>query len=123
MPALFTGLRRGFVRAAVICALAPPAHAAEHAFELALAGGRVVPARTLRVQKDDTVVVRFTSDQSGEVHLHGYKLAAKVAPGSPGEWRFRAHATGRYRLEWHGEGDKASHHHGPPLATLDVLPQ
>jgi len=65
------------------------------------------------------------SDAPGEIHLHGYRLETKLVPGVPGEIVFKAHATGRYRLEWHsasGTG-KSGGHHGPPPATLEVRPR
>jgi len=105
-------------------ALAPGVHAAERAFTLAAVGGAVPPAQqALRVAKGDTVVVSLASDQPGEVHLHAYRLHAKVAPAQPASWRFTAHATGRFRIEWHAAGDPSAGHHRAPLATLEVMPK
>jgi heme/copper-type cytochrome/quinol oxidase subunit 2 len=79
----------------------------------------------LRVEKDDSVRLRVTSEVAGEIHLHGYRLEMKVAPGTQAELQFKAHATGRYRIEWHAAGGAAmkGDHHGPPLATLEVRPK
>lgn len=109
--------------AALFPAAAP---AAERSFGLDLAGGKVPAAqRALRVEKGDAVRVRVTSDAPGELHLHGYELAATVAPGAAAELSFTARATGRYRFEWHraGEAAKGGAHHGPPLAVLEVRPR
>ena len=81
--------------------------------------------RVLRVEKDDPVRLRITSAAAGEIHIHGYRLEAKLAAGAPHELSFKARATGRYRIEWHPSDDAArkSDHHGPPLATLEVRPK
>jgi hypothetical protein len=103
-------------------AAAPP----EKFFELAVPRS-AAPAkpRVLRVEKDDAVRLRVTSEVAGEVHLHGYRIELKLAPGMPGELAFKARATGRYRIEWHpaGEAPAKDDHHGPALAILEVRPQ
>ena len=46
--------------------------------------------------------------------------------GTPAEISFKAHATGRFRIEWHAVADKnakAGAHHAPPLAILEVRPK
>ena len=100
------------------------AAAAERTFTIVTVGGAAPAAqRALRVTQGDVVVVNITSNQAGEVHLHGYNLTAKVSPARAAKWRFTAHATGRYRIEWHAAGDASPKHHGPPLSTLEVLPK
>lgn len=95
-------------------------------FHLTISRG-ILPAdqRVLRVTQGNAVQLRLTSDAEGEIHLHGYRLEAKVAPGTPAQLGFKAHATGRYRIEFHraGETGKTGDHHGPPLATLEVRPK
>ena len=94
------------------------AEPAEKTFTLSIVRGAVrAEQRLLRVEKGDAVRLRLTSDAPGEIHLHGYRLEAKLA--------FKAYATGRYPFEWHGAGDagKTASHHGPPLATLEVRPK
>jgi FtsP/CotA-like multicopper oxidase with cupredoxin domain len=105
------------------------AHAAEPAekpFELAISRGTLpAPQRVVRVDKGDQVRLRLTSDAPGAIHLHGYRLEAKLTPGERAELAFKAYATGRYRIEWHraGETGETGRHHGPPLATLEVRPK
>ncbi len=79
----------------------------------------------LRVTKGNVVQLHLTSDTAGVIHLHGYRLEAKVTPGTPAQLDFKAHATGRYRIEFHraGETGKTANHHGPPLATFEVRPK
>ena len=94
-------------------------------FHLTISQGTLpVEQRVLRVTKGSAVQLRLTSDAEGEIHLHGYRLVMRVVPGKTSEFTFKAHATGRYRIEWHpAGGDKQGNHHGPPLATLEVRPR
>ena len=114
---------------AIIASAAIGARAAdttEKSFELAIVHGAVAASqRVLQVEKDDAVRVRVTSDAAGELHLHGYRLEAKLSPGAPAELAFKAYATGRYPFEWHGseETAKPGAHHRPPLAALEVRPK
>lgn len=109
-----------------LTAAATAADAPQKVFSLTISAGMVPEAqRVLRVDKDDQVRLQLTGDVPGEVHLHGYRLEARVAPGSPSALSFRARATGRFRIEWHptGETAKKGNHHGPPLANLEVHPK
>jgi len=94
-------------------------------FDLTISRGALPPQqRVLRVEKGDTVQLRLAGDAAGDLHLHGYRLEMRVMPGKTSEFTFKAHATGRYRIEWHpAGGDKQGNHHGPPLATLEVRPR
>ena len=95
-------------------------------FRLTITDGKVPAAeRTLKVIKGDPVRIIVTSNGPGALHLHGYRLEARLAPGTPAELEFRAHATGRYPLEWHGSDNarQNSAHHGPPMAALEVHPK
>jgi hypothetical protein len=110
---------------AIGCARA--AELPEKTFELTIVRGTVpAPQRLLKVDKGDALKLRITSDAPGELHLHGYRLAAKPAPGHPVELKFTAYATGRYPFEWHAAGEASTtgaHRRGPPLATLEVQPK
>lgn len=110
----------------VFSAAAQAADASEKLFELEiLQGAPPAKPRVLRVEKDDSVRLRVRSEVAGEIHLHGYRLEMKLAPGTPRELAFKARATGRYRIEWHPAGEAASKGdpHGPPLAFLEVHPK
>jgi pullulanase/glycogen debranching enzyme len=104
---------------------------AELRLDLSIING-ALPAeqRLIKVQKGQQLRWRINSNQAGEVHLHAYRLHATVKPGQVAELAFTAHATGKFRLEWHGAQDKVSpkdaapgHHHAPALATLEVRPR
>lgn len=110
-----------------LSATAAAASPSEKFFELEIprSGERTKP-RVLRVEKDDPVRLRVTSATAGEVHLHGYRLEAKLAAGTPSEIAFKARATGRYRIEWHAAdepAEKSGHHHAPSVAILEVRPK
>ena len=102
------------------------ADAPQKMFTLDITRGAVAtPQRLLKVEKGDALKLRVTSDAPGELHLHGYRLSAKLAPGQAAEIAFTAYATGRYPFEWHAAGESAGtkSHRGPPLATLEVQPK
>ncbi len=54
------------------------------------------------------------SDRADEVHVHGYDLKRRVAPGSPARIAFRARIAGRFDVE-------LEERH-VPLARLEVRP-
>lgn len=111
---------------ALLAAAAVAADQAPRTFDLAINGGKVSKEQSLiRVDKGAAVKLRVTSDAAGSLHLHAYKLEARLTPGTPVELAFTAHATGRFRFEWHADNAaaKSGDHHGPPLATLEVMPK
>ena len=75
----------------------------------------------LQVKKGDTVDIRFTADEDGEIHLHGYDLTAPVSPDNPGALTFVADTAGAFGINLHVFGDAGAvggdshggHHHGP----------
>ena len=108
--------------------------AAEKVFALDITAGKTPAAQqSIRVQKNDLVKLRIKSDTAREVHLHAYRQDIKLVPGTPAEISFKAYATGRFRIEWHGVAGteikaakaaaSAGAHHAPPLAVLEVRPK
>ena len=55
----------------------------------------------LQVKRGDTVSLHITSDEPGEIHLHGYNLTAPVAPDAPGKLTFQAHTAGAFGINFH----------------------
>lgn len=107
--------------ALALLASASAGRAEERVFTLKLEAAEA-PA-VLRVARGDTVVLRFTSATAAEVHLHGYAREAKLGAGETREWRFVAHATGRYPIQVHRPGDAGgARRHGAPFAYLEVRP-
>jgi len=84
----------------------PVAHAAAKTLDLAIVNGAVSYGsdNTLQVSQGDAVTLRWTSDRPLELHLHGYDIAAKVAPQVPAVMSFKADIPGRFPVELHGQG-------------------
>jgi hypothetical protein len=104
----------------------PPTVAAELTFDIKIEGGRVPDTmRLIRVNEGDLVKLRWTSDQPIVLHLHGYDIERRVAPGAVTELAFRAYATGRFPIHVHAQGAGASGqaHEDAPLATIEVYPR
>ena len=109
-----------------LIALAQAQTQAETILQLPIVNG-TVPAelRLIKVHKGERLRWRISSNTAGELHLHAYRLSAPLQAGGTTELAFTAHATGRFRLEWHGASDQsaaAGGHHAPPLAILEVRP-
>jgi hypothetical protein len=67
--------------------------------------GQVVGGvRKITVDKGATVRIVVTSDVADEIHLHGYDITRKVAPGAPARFRLKADAEGEFELEAHDLG-------------------
>lgn len=99
---------------------------AETVLELPIVSG-VLPAelRLIKAHQGERLRWRISSNTAGEFHLHAYRLSAQLQAGQTRELTFAAHASGRFRLEWHGASDQgatAGGHHAPPLAILEVRP-
>ncbi len=99
----------------------------ESTLTLAIVDGALPKAqRLIKVRKGDKLRWRISSNTAGALHLHAYRLSAQVQAGETKVLAFEAFATGRFRLEWHGEHDKGTAtagHHAPPVALLEVLPR
>ena len=99
--------------------LAAAAIAAERVFDLTIAHGKLTGGQdTIRVQLGDDVVLRWHSDRPILLHLHGYEIETRVAPGAVAETRFAARATGRFPIHVHtGQARSES-----VLGYLEVYP-
>jgi hypothetical protein len=114
-------VRAARILAAVIAlgaCLAPPLAAgderplaASRTFELRIAQRRVPPAqRVLRATEGERVELRWSADEPLVLHLHGYDIETRVAPGRPAVTAFAARLTGRFAVEIHGEGGPQRRH-------------
>ncbi len=74
----------------------------------------------VRVTQGDRVELRWTSDETTELHLHGYNVEIELAPGEEGVMAFDARATGRFAIEGHGFGGD---HAEKTLIYIEVLPR
>ncbi len=112
--------------AAPLILLAASAVAGERrVFDLRVEGRAVVGGEggVIRVEDDDQVELRWTTDERVELHLHGYNITLEVRPGETATMSFEAFATGRYPITSHGFGEgERSHSHGA-LIHLEVHPR
>lgn len=103
----------------------PAGAAGEKAFDLRIERGKIAGGRrVVRVTQGDRVRLRWSADAPTALHLHGYDIERRVAPGETAEMAFEAKITGRFSVSIHGEKDaaKGGHHHAP-LIRLEVHPQ
>ena len=83
-------------------------------------GGQVVGGPPqITVQNGDVVRIVVESDQSDELHLHGYDVTKNAAPGQPARFRVRANLEGSFELESHVAEDAGAN---PLVARLNVEP-
>ena len=76
----------------------------------------------IRVTQGEDVELVWTSDESANLHLHGYDIEFKVTPDAPTPITFTAHATGRFPITSHGFGNRHEHGHDT-LLYLEVYPK
>lgn len=93
-------------------------------FDLRIENRAVVGSEdTIRVQDDDQVELRWTTDERVELHLHGYNISLDVRPGETATMSFEAFATGRYPITSHGFGNGERSHSKGALIYLEVHPR
>lgn len=83
-------------------------------FDVTVTGASKMSPDTLRATENDTVTISITSDQDGEVHLHGYDIPFEVRSGQAVTHTFKADKTCTCLMEWEGTGT--------PLGNLIVSP-
>lgn len=99
----------------------PALAAGTRTFDIEIRQGKVVGKKSVRVSRGDVVILRWSSDQLLELHLHGYDVTTTVSPGKLAEMKFEARATGRFPVEKHGKAGAGGHGHAP-LFHLEVYP-
>jgi hypothetical protein len=91
-------------------------------FELRIEQRRVPPAqRVLRATEGERVELRWSADEPLVLHLHGYEIETRVAPGRPAVTAFAARLTGRFRVAIHGEA--GSKHRHRALLHVEIHPR
>jgi len=101
------------------------ARGAEVTYALRIDNGRLSEnMRLIRVMQGDVVKLQWSADKPSIVHLHGYDIEKRVAPGGVTELTFTARATGRFPVNLHGGGAETAGH-GPEdtLVTIEVYPR
>jgi heme/copper-type cytochrome/quinol oxidase subunit 2 len=73
----------------------------------------------IKATKGQTVRFLVRSDKADDIHVHGYDIERKVAPGRATHFSFKADIEGIFEVESH----EAEHHgHEPVIARLVVQP-
>jgi len=103
------------------------AQATLRAFDLRVDRRQVAqPQRVLRATEGDRVELRWTVDEPLVLHLHGYDIETRVAPGKPAVTAFTARLTGRFPVAIHATGaadrGRSSDHHST-LLYVEVYPR
>ena len=57
--------------------------------------------KEIEAAKGDTVQIAVAVDHADEIHLHGYDLTRKAAPGKPARFRLPGDIEGIFDLESH----------------------
>ena len=84
-------------------------------------GGRPVGGvKEIRVRQGDTVRIAVSADAADEIHLHGYDITRRPAPGRPARFVFEANAEGVFDMESHVAEDAGKE---PLVARLVVEPE
>jgi FtsP/CotA-like multicopper oxidase with cupredoxin domain len=113
-------MRRQLAALALLLLLASTAIAAERLIDLTIVHGKLTGGQdTIRVQQNDSVVLRWHSDRPVGLHLHGYELETRVVPGTVAEMRFEARATGRFPVHVHAAQARSE----SVLVYLEVYPE
>jgi hypothetical protein len=99
--------------------------AAELTFVLQIAKGHVPPdMRLIRVNQGDVVRLKWSSDHSVIVHLHGYDIEKVIEPGRVTELIFTAGVAGRFPLNLHSATQQSRDHgHEETLVFIEVYPR
>ena len=89
--------------------------------QIQIRGGEVVGgAADIQAKKGDVVQFVVSSDAPDDIHLHGYDIEKKAAPGQPARFTFKANLEGEFEIESHVAEDAGRN---PLVATLIVAPR
>ena len=85
---------------------APPTADVGTLIEVEVAGGKPVDGvQRFRIDAGEAVTLTVTGDTADELHIHGYDLLVRFAPGQPGTITFEANIPGVFEAETHHRGD------------------
>ncbi len=65
-------------------------------------------------------MIVVSADAADDIHLHGYDIEKKVAPGQPARFQFKAKFEGEFEIESHVAEDAGR---DPLVGTLVVEPR
>lgn len=83
-----------------IQSLSPTPESTFKTFELVISDKKLVSGpETIKVTEGDEIVIKITSDEPEEFHLHGYDKFVDLEKDVPTELSFTANLTGRFIYE------------------------
>ena len=92
-----------------------------HEFSLVIQDSKLISSEdTLRVKQGSLVEVTWISNESVELHLHGYDILINLDTNSPKTMKLIAKVAGRFPISIHGK--VANNHYHSSLAYLEVYP-
>jgi hypothetical protein len=89
--------------------------------EIRIENRHVVGEEVIRITQDQQVELLWITDEAAELHIHGYDIRFDIAPETPAQVAFKAHATGRFAVTSHGFGGEHSDGH-ETLIYIEVYP-
>jgi hypothetical protein len=85
-------------------------------FEFEIQSGKLISGPTVvKVHQGNRLRLRFRSNATDELHLHGYNLKARLRAGTEASLEFEASKTGRFGFELH--------HAKAELGAIEVYPR
>jgi len=82
----------------------PTTTAAGAVVAVTVRGGQVLGPSRQRVERNERVTVRVTSDVADEIHVHGYNQTVPVAAGATAELSLVASIPGVFEVEFERSG-------------------
>lgn len=79
--------------------------------------------KVVRVSQGDELKLKWYTDESVTVHLHGYDIEQYIEAGQTTEMKFTAHATGRFPVTSHGFENQHDVHGHQTLLYFEVYPE
>jgi hypothetical protein len=131
MAALFALSVRIFAIAALLFGsslnLAAPQPAEDTAntparIEVRIENREVIGDQVIRLIQGQLVEIVWITDETAELHMHGYDIRVEISPDAPAEMTFTAHATGRFAVTSHGFGGEHGHGH-ETLIYIEIHPK
>jgi FtsP/CotA-like multicopper oxidase with cupredoxin domain len=121
-------LRTSIVAVLLAAFLSQSALAQTGTIDVEIHDRKVTGERVIRVKQGDTVRLKWSTDETVELHLHGYDIETEATPDKPAVMSFTARATGRFPVTSHGFGEhhesREHHRHGAEaLLYIEVYPR
>ena len=97
----------------------------KHVVDLVIKSRVVIGDKVIKVTQGHSTVLRWSTNETVSLHLHGYNIKTMATPSKPSSMNFLARATGRFAVTSHGFGQNAGHHgHGKSaLVYVEVHPK